>query len=147
MAMSVQFQGLTAARRRLAELSRGLHAIASGEVVARTVAKVQAQIETVARRKLAGHVDTGAATTSLSVRADGSLVLLSANRYLRYHGFWPFRRGMPGFVVKAAAQMIAAEVLAALGSRTGELGALAGSIVDDQAEKAGRRSPRARGRR
>lgn len=131
--MRATFAGLTAARKRLAELAKGLHAIASGEVVARTVAKVQAQIEEVARKKLAGHVATGAALASLVVRADGSLVLLSANRYLRYHGFWPFRRGMPGFVVKSAAQTFAAEVLAALGGRSGTLGALAESIADEQA--------------
>jgi hypothetical protein len=142
MGMSVQFSELSAARAKLARLAQGLHRVASGDVIVSAVGKVQAFLDETARKKLRAHIATGEAIGSLAVTDSGSLVLLSASRYLRYHGWWPFRRGMPGFAVKQALRILAAEVLAAVG-RDGDLGKLAGNVTDAANAADGKRLDRA----
>jgi len=135
---AVSFQGLSKARAQVAQLAAALRD-APG-VLNRAAVKVQAQVDAVARSRVGKHVATGVAQGSLTVAADGSLVKLSAARYLDYHAWWPFRRGMPPFVLKRAAQILAAEFLATIGDRSGAAGALAGEIVDAQAASDAKRA-------
>jgi hypothetical protein len=120
------FQGLSKARKQLAALAAGLRD--HDGVVARAAAQVAAQVEAVSRSKVNAHRDTGAAASSVDVAATGGLVLHKVNRYLDYHSWWPFRRGMPPFVVKRAAEIFAREFLSTIGAG-GEAGGVATEIV------------------
>ncbi len=113
----VSFQ-MGAARRRLAEVTAGLRAAASGAVVERAAAQVQAQIDAVSRAKLAKHTASGAALGALKASRSGGLVQLTAKGYLRYHRWWPFRRGMPPFVTRNATKIFKAAWDAVVMDRT-----------------------------
>jgi hypothetical protein len=149
------FAGLTSARMRLDKLARGLHQIAGGEVTRKAAEDVRAYVDKVAAENLAAHRKTGEAWSDMRVDVSGSAVELhglpsangrqwSGSSYVRLHGWWKFRRGMPGFVVKRAAQIYAAAVLAALGGRAGNLGALAGEVADEEAAAQGKAAAKAR---
>ncbi len=118
---------VTSACARLSSLVAGLRAAASGAVVDRAAAKVQAQIDAVSRAKVTSHELSGHAASVLEVSRLGGLVQVKASAYLHFHRWWPFRSGMPPFVVKRAALIFAAELVAALGGR----GKPGGSIADD----------------
>ena len=142
------FTGITQARARLERLAQGLREAAGGAVLARAAAKVQAQIDAVASAKAGAHQDTGAAASSVLVTASGGLVQLNSAGYLKFHGWWPFRRGiMPPFIVKNASQILARELLTAIGA-TSVIGAEAAALVaDDETAKAKRAGKRKKARR
>ncbi len=127
------FTGITQARARLERLAQGLREIAGGAVLARAAAKVKEQVDAVAKRAAGSHIESGAASSSLAVTASGGLVRLSSIGYLKFHAWWPFRRGtMPPFVVKRATLILAREIVAALGgSGGGAAGVEAAGIVDE----------------
>ena len=127
------FAGISKARARLSELVQGLRVAASGAVVQRAAAKVQEQISSVTKAKLSKHVFTGNAQGTATVAAAGGLVQLTAPAYLHFHGWWPFRSGMPPFVVTRAAKIFEAELVAALGGLPSPL-ALADAAAEEVAE-------------
>jgi hypothetical protein len=113
-ASQAAFQNLSKARAMLMQLVPRLRGAASGQVVDRAAAKVQEQIDKVGRKYTEQHKLSGDAAATLNVTRDGGLVLLKANRYLDYHDWWPFRRGMPPFVINHAVKVLQAELVAAL---------------------------------
>jgi hypothetical protein len=129
--MSIKYAGLTAARARLQRLADGLREAAGGEVLARATAKMGEQIAAVAEQKTAAHMDTGAARGSVELAVSSGRVQLTTVGYLRYHSWWPFRRGMPGFVVKRAALVLARELVEAIGGDGSALAAEAQAVADD----------------
>ncbi len=109
-------------RAKLAELSAGLHAAASGEVTARAAAKVQSQIAAVGARIVAKHKASGNAASTLTVTTSGALVQLTAESYLGFHAWWIFRGGkMPPFVISSAVKIFAAELAAAITGKASPL--------------------------
>ena len=118
--MNLTFAGITSARARLARLTVGLREAASGEVVARAVAKVAEQIEAVAKAKTSKHTLSGTAADSVALARAGGVVALSTVGYLKFHAWWPFRRGMPPFVVTRASLIFARELVNALGAKADE---------------------------
>lgn len=133
------FTGISAARKRLARLAAGLRDAASGAVLARAAAKVGAQLAAVAEQKTSAHQLSGNARGSIVLTVGGGHVELTTARYLSYHSWWPFRRGMPPFVVKRAVIIFARELLVALGGEVGALGEEAGAVVEE-AEEGARKS-------
>lgn len=124
--MGLTFFGITSARSRFGRLTAGLREAASGEVLARAVDKVRAQVEAVATKKLSAHVASGAAVSDTRVDARGAMVQIhempprnakaqQSLSYLSLKGWWPFRGGMPPFVVKRAALIFARELVNVLG--------------------------------
>lgn len=111
------------------------------DVIARTAAKVGAQVEAVARPTLVRHVDTGAALASLRVEVSGGLITLTSNRYCEFIPGWKFRGRMPPFIVSRARDLFAAEFLAIFGE-TGALGSAAASIVADASSREAARADR-----
>lgn len=128
------FTDLSKARRRVHTLVTGLQVIASGEALERAAARIQEQIDAVATDKATSHIETGNALSTIEASRAGGLIRLSNVRYLAFHKWWPFRRGMPPFVLKRAAIILAAEVKAALGGTYGNLGELAGEVLGEEAE-------------
>jgi len=143
----VTFIGITQARARLERLAQGLREAAGGAVLARAAAKVQAQINAVAKAKTAAHELSGNAASTLTVTAAGGLVQLHAASYLHFHRWWPFRSGvMPPFIVKNASLILARELLAAI-SAGGALGAEAKQLVDDSDAASAKRAAKKKARR
>lgn len=140
MGSRVAFAGLSEARARVARLAEALHRAAGGEVIERATAEIQAQIDAVAADRLGRHRATGDAAGSLDVRISGSLVTLTANSYLRFHGWWPFRRGMPPFILKRAAVILAGALLAVIGDSDSAARELAQTIVDEKAASDAKRA-------
>lgn len=132
MGSRVAFAGLSEARARVARLAEALQRAASGEVVQAAAVKVRAYIERVARDKYGRHQAHGDALRSLVVKTSGALVTLGRNGYTRFHRWDPFRRGMPPFALKKAAQILAAELLSVLGSNDGAGRALALEVIEEQ---------------
>jgi len=123
------FTGITAARARLARLAADLRAAASGEVIERAAAKIAEQIVAVAEAKTTKHMRTGDARGSVQLTRAGGKIELSTVDYLRFHAWWPFRRGMPPFVVKRASLIFARELVNALGVKAD--GTEAADLVDE----------------
>jgi hypothetical protein len=124
--MALTFTGISSSRARLARLAVGLRAAAGGEVVARAVAKVADQVRAVVVAKLARHEETGAAAGATVTTTSGAMVQVhgmppaqgkrwAGRSYVSLHGWWPFSRGMPPFVVKRASLIFARELVLALG--------------------------------
>lgn len=113
---SITFAGISSARARLARLSAGLHQAASGEVMSRAANKIADQIEAVAKAKTAAHQVTGGASRTVAIAVHGGIITLGSIGYLKFHAWWPFRRGMPPFVVKRASLIFARELLNVLGA-------------------------------
>lgn len=139
--MSVARVDITAARRLVAKLVLNLTAAANGEIVARAAAKIQAQIDAVAKRILSKHVLSGRALSQGSATRSGTLIQLSTPAYI---GFalgrgWPFRSGMPPFVLSNAVKILQAELNASL---TGQASPLA--LADEAAEEAAIQKSRAK---
>lgn len=106
------------ARALLAKLVLNLTAAATGEVVARAGAAIQAQITSVSRSKLVKHVLSGAALAEAAARRTGTLIQLETPTYLVFHReFWPFYHGIPPFVISRAIAIMEAEFAAAMGHR------------------------------
>jgi hypothetical protein len=150
--MNLSYAGITSARKRLARLAEGLREAASGEVVARAVAKIGQQIVAVAEKKTTQHRDTGAARGSVELATTGGLVQLSTVGYLKFHAWWPYRRGMPPFVVKRAALIFARELVNVLGvaadqTEAAELVSEADDAEIEKVEKRARAMARPRRRR
>lgn len=142
--MSFAFAGISKARERLQKLADGLR---DTGVLPRAVEKVQALVNKVAHEKTSRHIATGAADASITVTASGGgLIQLASNSYLRFHSWWSFRRGMPPFILKQAAVILARELLTALGSAPG--GELAREVVEeadaDEAKRATKKADRER---
>ena len=138
---------VSAARRRLAQLAQGLRAAGGGVAVARAAEKIAEQVRAVADAKLSRHHLSGEAAADTRVDIEGALVVLhgmppahgqawSGRSYLSLQRWWPFRSGMPPFMVKRGSQILAAEVLALLGNRAAPERALAQGIVDEAEEAA-----------
>jgi hypothetical protein len=128
------FTGITQARRRLGRLADGLRDVASGAALDRAAAFIRAQVEAVARDKAGRHEETGAALGSIVATSAGGLVQLSNVGYLRFHSWWPFRRGsMPPFVVKRASLILAREIRASLGIAGSAVAAEASAVIDEAA--------------
>src|SRR5262249_49853681 len=117
-----------------------LQRAAGGEVIERAAVEVQAQVDAVARDKLGKHQASGDALRDLDVGISGSLVTLTGNSYLRFHGWWPFRAGMPPFILKRAAIILAGKFLSVIGDEDSAARALAQSIVDDKAASDAKRA-------
>lgn len=109
-------------------------------VIDRAASKVRAQIDSVVRSKLGAHSESGHADSLTKVDLKGRIVEIggmpaangkrwSGQSYLTFHGWWPFRRGMPPFIVKLAAEILAAEFLATIGDTTSDLGRMAVDLV------------------
>lgn len=115
--------GITAARARLEEIATKLRAAASGEVVARAAAKIQEQVTAVSQRILTKHVLSGRALGEGTATRLGSLIQLTAPQYITYAlgAEWPFRSGMPPFVVTRALKIFEAELVAATGGQPSPL--------------------------
>lgn len=146
----VTVSGISQARQTLAELAAGLRAAASGEVVKRAADRVRAQVEAIAKSRAQRHADSGAALAGLQVTINGGLVKLEAARYLSFHTFWPFRKGMPGTVVKNAVRIFAEELLAVLGRGTAgaeRAEAIVDAAAEADAKKASRKAERAAARK
>lgn len=122
----IAFAGLSKFRARLAVAYEGLRQAKAGEVLDRAVAKVATQVRTVAAKKLADHKMSGTAASDTVVDVTGGLVQLhgmppcdgegwQGKSYLSTFAWWPFRSGyMPPFVIRNAAQIFEAELVAAL---------------------------------
>lgn len=136
----VQVQGISKARQKLAKLAAALRDHAG--VVERAAAKVQAQVDAVSSAKLGSHEASGYAIGNSDATASGGLVLLKSPRYLTYHRWWPFRSGMPPFVVKRAASIFAAELLATLGMGSSEAQVIASEIAADDAASEAKKTAR-----
>lgn len=137
---AIKFVGISGARARLQTIVNGLRDAAGGEAVARAAAKVQAQIDAVSKSKLTTHKLSGNALAVARPTHSGGLIQLTAPRYVNYHGWWPFRRGMPPFVVKRAAQLFAAELLALVSGKPSKSAVLAAATVLSQADAAASRA-------
>lgn len=135
MSSYLAFQGLTAARKRFADLAGRLREAASGAVMERAVEKIQEQVQAVARRLAAKHKDTGAAASALVVTGTPGLVQLKFPRYLGYHAWWVFRSGMPPFIVTRAAKILAAELDAVLAGQASPLALADAAAEETAAEK------------
>jgi hypothetical protein len=134
MSSRIAFAGLSAARSRVARLAAGLSQIAGGAVLQRAAAKIGEQIVAVAEQRAAAHQETGTARGSVQLTMSGPLVQLSNIGYLHFHSWWPFRRGMPPFVLKRASVILSREVLGLLSEQNalgGDLGAEASEVVDE----------------
>ncbi len=131
MSGGVRFD-MKGARAKLQQVVEGLRAAASGEVVERAAAKVRTQIDKVGHKYASAHRLTGAADSGLVTTTSGGLIQLTANRYLSYHSWWPFRSGMPPFVVTRAAKIFAAELQAAISGQASPL-ALADAAAEESA--------------
>lgn len=141
--MSIIFANITKARARLQTIVDGLRLAAGGVVVERAAVKVQAQIDAVSKAKLDVHEESGASLASAQTAHYGGLVQLTTTDYLRFHGWWPFRRGMPPFVVTRAARIFAAELLAVIGSSaSGPALAAANEVVEEDAAADAKRAER-----
>ena len=138
--MKVTYPGLQRARARLQLLADNLRDAAGGEVVSRAAEKVQALISRVAGEKAGRHVDTGAALASIAGTTSGGLIQLRSLGYLRFHRWWPFRRGMPNFVVKYASRVFADELLAAIGGSAAARASAAQVVIEQETEEATRRA-------
>lgn len=136
--------GIPAARARLAQLAEGLRAAASGEVVRRAAAKVQAQISAVSQRILSKHVLSGRALTEGNATASGGLIQLSVPEYVGFglRSAWPFRSGMPPFVIARATKIFAAELAAALAGERSPI-----EVEEELAEEKAAEKSRAKFRR
>lgn len=132
-ASQASFVGLSRIRSRLQVIANGLRDAAGGVVVERAAAQVQEQIDAVSKDKLSKHRLTGDALSTAEATHAGGLVQLQSQRYLGYHSWWPFRRGMPAFVAKRAAKIFAAELLAALGSASARAAYAAALAVTEEA--------------
>lgn len=108
--------GISEARAMLSQLSEGLRAAASGQVLDRAAQAVQAQVTAVSKRILSKHVLSGRALSGASATRAGGLVQITVPEYVSFGlgAAWPFRSGMPPFVVSRAARIFQAELLAAL---------------------------------
>lgn len=145
----VTFAGITRARARLAEVVAGLREIASGAVRDRAAAKVRDQVEKVAATRLAAHDMTGAAASAMVVDRTGGLVQLhdlpsangkqwSGKSYVSLQSWWPFRRGMPPFIVGRAIKIYEAELHAALSGQRSPL-----LVAEEEAEETAAEKSRA----
>ena len=121
MGDSVRADGIVKARQRLVDLAARLREAASGGVVARAAQAVQAQVDKVAHRIASEHKLTGAADAALVTTSTGALVQLRHIQYLGFHAWWPFRSGMPPFVVSRAARIFKAELEAAVSGQRSPL--------------------------
>ncbi len=121
MGDSVRGEGIAKARRTLADLAARLRAAASGQVVDRAAQAIRAQVEKVATKYVEAHKESGLSESTLEVTQDGPLILLRSQRYLSYHAWWPFRSGMPPFVVSRANKIFAAELEAAISGKASPL--------------------------
>lgn len=141
-ASKLAWSGLSAARKRLAELAANLRSAASGSVTAAAAEKVADLVRKVATAKLSAHEESGAAAGLTVVDVSGGLVELhgmpgcngkkwAGKSYVSTFGWWPFRRGMPPFILKQAGVIYARELLAAIGGRGHAAGALAEATVDE----------------
>ncbi|HEY8944909.1 MAG TPA: hypothetical protein VIM73_11640 [Polyangiaceae bacterium] len=140
--MKVRATGISAARARLADLVVGLRAATSGEVVERAAAKVQSQIDAVSKRILANHVDTGHAQSEAQTSHSGALIQLTVPTYVGFHEWWPFRSGMPPFVLGNASRIFSAELRAALAGERSPL-----IVADEVAEEKAAEKSRAKFKR
>jgi len=130
----VPIYGVGKLRQRLDRLALGLKRAASGDVAHRAAEKVGEMVRRIAEDKLSKHVASGAALAATKVDVRESLVQLygmppakgaqwSGRSYVRFHGWWPFRRlRMPSTILRAASLILARELLAALRGQTGSLG-------------------------
>ena len=128
-ASKLAWTGLSAARKRLQMLAEGLRSAASGEVVEKAGAAVQALVDKVAREKIGRHVASGNAAGALTVARSGGLIQLQAPAYLHFHGWWPFRSGMPPFIVKQAAVILARALVGTIKGGGSALALEAGEVV------------------
>lgn len=119
--MTIASSGIPQARQRLSELVAGLRDAASGAVAERAARAVQEQVAAVTKRILGQHVDSGHAQETAEATHAGNVVQLSASGYLKYHAWWPFRSGMPPFVLARATRIYKAELEAALAGKTSPL--------------------------
>jgi hypothetical protein len=146
---AIRVSGWGQARARLLALAAGLRDHRG--VVERAAEKVAAQTQVVAAKVLGRHTETGTAAGALVVERRGGLVTLSDLAYVSFHKWWPWRSGMPPFVMRYAAKVFAAELLAAVGRGDSSAQALAAEIVDaadaKEKERATRREERAYERR
>jgi len=110
-AVKVNWMGL---RAKLGDLTSRLRDVASGGVYERAAAKVQSQIDAASKRILAQHVYTGNALATSTATRGGQQIQLTTARYLKFHEWWPFRSGMPPFVMRNAIKVFSAELKAAL---------------------------------
>ncbi len=136
--MKITYPGLQKTRARLQLLADNLRDAAGGEVVAEAAAEVQVIVNRIAGEKAGRHVDSGAAKGSIVVSTSGGLIQLRSVDYLRYHGWWPFRRGMPAFVVKSASIIFANKLLAAIGGSDEARAAATVLLVEEEAAAAKR---------
>jgi hypothetical protein len=146
----VKVTGVSEARKKLAELSKGLRDAASGEVARRAAEKVGSQVRKVAASKLSAHNFTGAAAANTVVDVDGPLVQLhgmpsclgkqwEGKSYLSTFDWWPFRSGyMPPFIVNNAIKIFEAELVAALSGQRSPL------LVAEEAAEAAAAKKRAK---
>ena len=122
----ITYAGISSARARFGRLSEGLRLAASGEVLARAVAKVSEQIEAVVRARLSAHELSGTAARETQVTVSGAMIQIrgmpsrnaknaQGRSYVSLYRWWPFSRGMPPFVVKRASLIFARELLNVLG--------------------------------
>jgi hypothetical protein len=147
----ITFAGISSARARLARLSDGLRQAAAGEVMARAVAKVGDQVRAVVIATLARHELTGAASVSTEIAVGATSVQIQGmpsrnaknqqgRSYVSLYGWWPFRSGMPPFVVKRSTLIFARELLLALGAGAPpEAAALVGEADAAEAAKVERK--------
>jgi hypothetical protein len=94
---------------KLRKLVANLRSIGDGTAVRATLERMQTQIETVAKGRLAKHTDKGLAAATMSVVTHESRVAILKQRYLGFHKWWPFKNKMPAFIVKNAAKVFEEE--------------------------------------
>lgn len=115
--MGVRLNGVGRAIQRLQALKRGLDAIAGGDVTLGVTEGAQAQIDAIGKSRFRRHTDTGYAAGQWSVEASPKGLRIRSVKYLRYHRWWPFRKGLPGPVIKKLSKAYSVALSAALEGR------------------------------
>lgn len=136
MSERVSFAGLSEWRAKLAILTEALGEIAGGSLLDEAAPEIAARVRKIATPTIERHQREGAARKALKVYVDGSVIKLDVPGYVRLHGWWPFRRGMPQAVLKFAAGVMASKYLDAIGDDAGSARMMAEAIASENASKA-----------
>lgn len=132
----MSFAGLSEWRAKLAILTEALGKIAGGSLLDEAAPEIAARALKIATPTLARHRRDGAAQKALKVYINGPIIKLDVPEYVRTHGWWPFRRGMPQAVLKFAAGVMASKYLDAIGDDAGSARMMAEAIASENATKA-----------
>lgn len=108
---------MSAASDSLRKVARVLAKLRDGEAVAPATARISKLLNDAAEEVLQEHRHTGHSADTLTVTAAGPTVLVTSQRYLVFHAWWPFRQGVPEKLKKQVREIFREESARVLASR------------------------------